>query len=88
MIAWSSNTAAIERQNFMRDADEESSKGTEPLSSRGDDPASRLIELQAENTRLKQIVTELLVRNQQLRERTRANQPAGQLQGAGSMEAH
>ena len=34
-----------------------------------DDPGSRLIELQAENARLQRIVTELLIRNQQLRER-------------------
>jgi hypothetical protein len=67
MIAWSSNTAAIERQNFMRGTEEESLKGTESFSSPGEDAASRLIELQAENARLKQIVTELLMRNQQLR---------------------
>jgi hypothetical protein len=35
---------------------------------RGEQPNLRLIELQDENTRLRLIVTELLIRNQQLRE--------------------
>jgi hypothetical protein len=38
------------------------------FSLRGEQPDLRLIELQAENTRLRLIVTELLIRNQQLRE--------------------
>jgi hypothetical protein len=45
------------------------SKKPHLLSPQEDDPRSRLIELQAENARLQRIVTELLIRNQQLRER-------------------
>jgi hypothetical protein len=47
---------------------EDSSREPEQLSLR-EDSHLRLIELQAENTRLRQIITELLIRNQQLRER-------------------
>jgi hypothetical protein len=45
------------------------SKEPQQFSPQEDDPRSRLIELQAENARLQRIVTELLIRNQQLRER-------------------
>jgi hypothetical protein len=38
------------------------------LSLQGEQPNLRLMELQAENARLQQLVTELLIRNQQLRE--------------------
>jgi hypothetical protein len=48
--------------------EEEFSREPGQLPLRGEQPNLRLIELQAENTRLRQIVTELLVRNQQLRE--------------------
>ena len=53
--------------------EEEFSKEPQPLSLQEDDSRSRLIELQAENARLQRIVTELLIRNQQLRERASAN---------------
>jgi len=53
--------------------EEEFSKEPQPLSLQEDDSRSRLIELQAENARLQRIVTELLIRNQQLRERESAN---------------
>jgi hypothetical protein len=43
-------------------------KEPQQFSPRQDDPHSRLVELQAENARLQRIVTELLIRNQQLRE--------------------
>jgi hypothetical protein len=48
------------------------SKDPQQFSPQEDDPRSRLIELQAENARLQRIVTELLIRNQQLRERASA----------------
>jgi len=48
--------------------EENFSREPEQLSLPGEQPNLRLIELQAENTRLRQIVTELLIRNQQLRE--------------------
>jgi len=44
------------------------SRKPEPLSLQGEQRNLRLIELQAENARLQQLVTELLIRNQQLRE--------------------
>ena len=45
--------------NFSREPEQLSLKGEQPL---------LLMELQAENARLRQLVTELLLRNQQLRE--------------------
>jgi hypothetical protein len=45
--------------NFSREPEQLSLQGEQPL---------RLMELQAENARLRQLVTELLLRNQQLRE--------------------
>ena len=53
--------------------EEEFSKEPQQLSLQEDDSRSRLIELQAENARLQRIVTELLIRNQQLRERASAS---------------
>lgn len=53
----------------MIEIEEKFSREPEQLSLREDDSHSRLMELHAENTRLRQIVTELLIRNQQLRER-------------------
>jgi hypothetical protein len=53
----------------MIEIEEKFSREPAQLSFGEDDSHSRLIELQAENTRLRQIVTELLIRNQQLRER-------------------
>ena len=47
-------------------------KEPQQISPQEDDSRSRLIELQAENARLQRIVTELLIRNQQLRERASA----------------
>lgn len=47
-------------------------KELQQFSPQEDDSRSRLIELQAENARLQRIVTELLIRNQQLRERASA----------------
>ena len=44
------------------------SREPEQFSLRGEQPDLRLIELQDENTRLRLIVTELLIRNEQLRE--------------------
>ncbi len=44
-------------------------KEPEQVAVRGEHSNLRLIELQTENTRLRQIVTELLIQNQQLRER-------------------
>jgi hypothetical protein len=44
------------------------SRQREQLSLQGEQPHLRLMELQAENARLQQLVTELLIRNQQLRE--------------------
>lgn len=44
------------------------SREPEQLSLQGEQPNLRLMELQAENARLQQLVTELLLRNQQLRE--------------------
>lgn len=52
---------------------EEFSKEPQQLSLQEDDARSQLIELQAENARLQRIVTELLIRNQQLRERASAS---------------
>lgn len=51
--------------------EENFSRESEQLSLREDDSPPQLIELQAENTRLRQIVTELMIRNQQLREQVR-----------------
>jgi hypothetical protein len=48
--------------------EENFSRKPEQFSLRGEQPNLRLIELQDENTRLRLIVTELLIRNQQLRE--------------------
>jgi len=48
--------------------EENFSRQPEQFSLRGEQPDLRLIELQDENTRLRLIVTELLIRNQQLRE--------------------
>jgi hypothetical protein len=45
--------------NFSREPEQLSLQGEQPL---------LLMELQAENARLRQLVTELLLRNQQLRE--------------------
>jgi hypothetical protein len=50
--------------------EENFSRQPEQFSLRGEQPDLRLIELQDENTRLRLIVTELLIRNQQLRERS------------------
>ena len=49
------------------------SREPEELSLGGNGSDLRLIELQAENKRLQRIVNELLIRNQQLRERASAN---------------
>jgi hypothetical protein len=48
--------------------EENFSREPEQFSLRREQPDLRLIELQDENTRLRLIVTELLIRNQQLRE--------------------
>jgi hypothetical protein len=48
--------------------EENFSREPEQFSLRGEQPDLRVIELQNENTRLRLIVTELLIRNQQLRE--------------------
>ena len=48
--------------------EEKFSRHPEQLSLQGNDLHRRLIELQADNTRLQRIITELLIRNQQLRE--------------------
>ena len=45
-----------------------SSREPERSSLQGSDSHSKLLEVQAENARLQRIVTELLMRNQQLRE--------------------
>ena len=45
----------------------------ERSSLQGNDSHSKLLELQAENARLQRIVTELLMRNQQLREQASAS---------------
>lgn len=52
----------------MTGIEEKISREPEQLPLRGDHTNLRLVELQAENIRLRQIVTELLLRNQQLRE--------------------
>jgi hypothetical protein len=44
------------------------SSGPDRSSLQGNDSHSKLLELQAENARLQRIVSELLIRNQQLRE--------------------
>jgi hypothetical protein len=48
--------------------EEDFSREPERFSLRREQPDLRLIELQDENTRLRLLVTELLIRNQQLRE--------------------
>jgi hypothetical protein len=57
----------------MIEIGKEFSREPEQPSVRGNDSHSRLMELQAENQRLQQLVTELLIRNQQLREQASAN---------------
>ena len=52
----------------MTGIEEKFSREPEQLPLQGDHTNLRLLELQAENIRLRQIVTELLLRNQQLRE--------------------
>lgn len=48
------------------------SSESERSSLQGNDSHSKLLELQTENARLQRIVTELLIRNQQLREQASA----------------
>jgi hypothetical protein len=52
----------------MTGIEEKISREPEQLPLQRDHTNLRLVELQAENIRLRQIVTELLLRNQQLRE--------------------
>ena len=49
------------------------SSDSQRSSLRGNDPHSKLLELQAENARLQRIVSELLIRNQQLRDKASAS---------------
>jgi hypothetical protein len=56
-------------QDFMDGLEEKIARKLEQRSLRGDDSPHRVAELQAENTRLQHIVAELLIQNQQLREK-------------------